>query len=185
MFLIRWAFRLVLFAVLVFAFLAATVYLFVFPHMDRVTHADAVVVLSGGRTDRLPKGLKLVQELEVKQGGVAPTLVISDGRAQGYPQANVLCRGGQSFRVVCFRPDPYSTRGEAEGVARLARKHHWRSLIVVTSRYHVFRSRMLFKRCFKGSLAVVGSEPSLKNLLNGAIQEWPKLIYEETLVRSC
>ncbi len=165
--------------VLFFAFVAATFYLFVFPPMDRVTHADAVVVLSGGRTDRLPKGLKLVQS------GVAPTLVISDGRAQGYPQANKLCRGGQPFKVVCFVPDPYSTRGEAEGVARLARKYHWRSLVVVTSRYHVFRSRILFKRCFKGPVAVTGSTPSLKNMFNGTIQEWPKLIYEETLVRSC
>ncbi len=147
--------------------------------MDRVTHADAVVVLSGGRSDRLPKGLELVQS------GVAPTLVISDGRAQGYPQANKLCRGGQPFRVICFLPDPYSTRGEAEGIARLARKYHWRSLVVVTSRYHVFRARVLVERCFHGPLAVVGSMPSLKNLLNGALQEWPKLVYEETVVRSC
>ncbi len=179
MFLIRWAFRLFLLVALLIAFLAATVYLFVLPHMDRVTHADAVVVLSGGRADRLPKGLELVQR------GVAPTLVISDGRAPDYPQANKLCKGGQPFKVICFVPDPYSTRGEAEGVARLARKHGWHSLVVVTSRYHVFRSRILFERCFKGRLAVTGSMPSLKNLLDGALQEWPKLIYEETLIRAC
>jgi uncharacterized SAM-binding protein YcdF (DUF218 family) len=178
-FLIRWAFRLFLFVVLVFAFLGATLYLFVLPHLDRVTHADAVVVLSGGRTDRLPKGLALVQE------GVAPTLVISDGHAADYPQANKLCRGGQPFKVICFRPDPYSTRGEAEEVGRLARKHHWRSLVVVTSRYHVFRARILFKRCFKGALAMVGTWPSLTNYVVGALQEWPKLVYEETLIRSC
>ena len=179
MFLVRWTIRLILLVVALFAFVAATFYLFVFPHMDRVTHADAVVVLSGGRTDRLPKGLELVQR------GVAPTLVISDGWAEGYTQANELCKGGRPFKVICFVPDPYSTRGEAEGVARLARKHGWRSLVVVTSRYHVFRSRILFERCFKGRLAVTGSMPSVKNLLNGALQEWPKLIYEETLIRSC
>lgn len=179
MFLFRWAFRLALLALLLSAFLGATVYLFVFPHLDRVTHADAVVVLSGGRTDRLPKGVELMRS------GVAPTLVISDGRALGYPQANRLCRGGQPYRVVCVRPDPYSTRGEAETVARLAAKRGWRSLVVVTSRYHVFRSRVLFERCFHGPVAVVGSEPSLHNLLQGALQEWPKLVYEETLIRSC
>jgi len=179
LFLIRWAVRLVLVVVLFFAFVAATLYLFVFPHMVHVTHADAVVVLSGGRTDRLPKGLGLVQR------GVSPTLVISDGHAADYPQARKLCRGGQPFKVICFRPDPYSTRGEAEAVARLARKHHWRSLVVVTSRYHVFRARILFKRCFKGPLAVVGSWPSPTNYVVGAFQEWPKLIYEETIVRSC
>ncbi len=179
MFLIRWAFRLVLAVVLFFAFVGVTLYLFVFPHTDRFTHADAVVVLSGGKSDRLPKGLQLVQR------GVAPTLVISDGNAADYPEANKLCRGGRPFKVICFRPDPYSTRGEAEAVARLARKHHWRSLVVVTSRYHVFRARILFKRCFKGRLAVVGSWPSPTNYVVGALQEWPKLIYEETLIRSC
>ena len=179
MFLFRWAFRAMLAAFLLVAFVGATVYLFVFPHMDRVTRADAVVVLSGGRVDRLPKGLSLVQ------AGVAPTLVISDGRAEGYPQANALCRGGQTFHVVCFKPDPYSTRGEAEGVGRLARKHGWRSIVVVTSRYHVFRSRVLFSRCFSGKLAVVGSNPSLHNLFRGALSEWPKLLYEETLIRGC
>ena len=179
MFLFRWAFRLLVVTVLLVAFVGATVYLFVFPHMDPITRSDAVVVLSGGRTDRLPKGLALVK------AGAAPTLVISDGRAQGYPQANALCRGGQPFKVVCFMPNPYSTRGEAEGVARLARTHGWHSLIVVTSRYHVFRSRVLFKRCFHGKLEVVGSEPSLHNLLRGAISEWPKLVYEETLIRTC
>ena len=179
MFLIRWAIRLVLFLVLLLAFAGATVYLFVFPHLDRVTHADAVVVLSGGRTDRLPKGLKLVQR------GVAPTLVISDGLAKDYPQANALCRGREPFEVICFKPDPYSTRGEAEEVARLAAKHRWRSLVVVTSRYHVFRARILFRRCFKGRLAVVGSWPSLTDYVVGALQEWPKLVYEETLIRSC
>ncbi len=179
MFLIRWAIRLVLFVVLCFAFLAGTVYLFVLPHQDHVTHANAVVVLSGGKTDRLPKGLKLVQS------GVAPTLVISDGLAADYPQANELCRNKQPFKVICFKPDPYSTRGEAEGVARLAKKHHWKSVVVVTSRYHVFRARILFKRCFKGKLAVVGSWPSPTDYVIGALEEWPKLIYEETLLRSC
>lgn len=179
MFLIRWAIRLVLLVVLCFAFVGATFYLFVFPHMDRVTHADAVVVLSGGRTDRLPKGLGLVER------GVAPTLVISDGMNPDYPQANKLCKGREPFKVICFRPDPYSTRGEAEEVARLARRHGWRSIVVVTSRYHVFRARMLFRRCFKGPLAVVGSMPSAGNFALGALQEWPKLIYESTLVRSC
>ena len=179
MFVIRWFIRLVVFMVLVLVFLAASVYLFVFPHLDRVTHADAVVVLSGGKTDRLPKGLSLMQR------GVAPTLVISDGHAPDYPEANRLCRGGQPFKVVCFKPNPYSTRGEAEGMANLAREHRWRSLVVVTSRYHVFRARILFRRCFKGPLTVVGSMPSVTNYVVGAIEEWPKLIYEETLVRSC
>jgi uncharacterized SAM-binding protein YcdF (DUF218 family) len=178
-FLIRWAIRLVLFFVILLAFVGATLYLFVFPHQDRVTHADAVVVLSGGRTDRLPKGLKLVQ------AGVARTLVISDGLAEDYPQANALCRRREPFKVICFKPDPYSTRGEAEGVARLAARHRWRSLVVVTSRYHVFRARILFKRCFKGRLAVVGSWPSVTDYVVGALQEWPKLVYEETLIRSC
>ena len=95
--------------------------------------------------------------------GLGSTLVISDGNASGWPQGNRLCAGNASFKVVCFLPRPYSTRGEARGFARLARAHGWHSVIVVTSTYHVRRARMLFKRCFDGRVEAVGAEPSLRH----------------------
>ena len=128
--------------VLVAALAVASVPLFILYDDDEVTRADAVMVLAGEKR-RLPVGLELVER------GVAPLLVISDGLDPRWTQANRLCRFGDPAKIVCVRPDPYSTRGEARLAARLARERGWDSLVVVTSRFHLFRARVRFERCFE------------------------------------
>jgi uncharacterized SAM-binding protein YcdF (DUF218 family) len=135
-----------------------------------------IVVLAGGREHRLAKGLELWRR------GVAPTLAISDGRAPGWTQANRLCT---QARILCFRPDPYSTRGEAEWTAREAARRRWRSVVVVTSTYHVRRSRVIFSRCFNGRLAIEAADPPAENFAVGVAWEWPKSAYYLTLGRGC
>src|ERR671939_278548 len=126
-------------ALLFVAWVAASAILFLWPRQDSPRRANAVVVLAGGKVPRLEKALGLMRR------HVAPVLVISDGWDPLWPEANRLCAGHAArFAVVCFRPKPYSTRGEAEDVARLAARRRWRSIVVVTSRYHVTRARMLF-----------------------------------------
>lgn len=166
-------------ALLVAAWLVATAVLFVWPREDEPRSADAVVVLSGVRDARLAKGLELMQ------AGVARTLVISDGEARGWAEANRLCAGGAAFRVVCFRPRPYSTHGEAAEVARLARARGWRSLVVVTSRYHVTRSRLLFRRCLDGPVGGVSAKTSPGAMALNVPFEWGKLLYQLTFERRC
>lgn len=167
------------FVVLVVAWLVATAVLFVWPRQDEPSRADAVVVLSGGRKTRLAKGLELIR------GGVAPTLVISDGRAPGWGEANRLCGGGERFEVVCFRPRPYSTHGEANDIARLAQRHGWATLVVVTSRYHVTRARMLFRRCTDAEIeGVAARTPPLSMVMNMPF-EWGKFLYQVTVERDC
>jgi uncharacterized SAM-binding protein YcdF (DUF218 family) len=159
------------------ALAAATAFLFVLPDSDPLpAHADAIVVLAGGRKHRLGKGVELWRR------GVAPTLVISDGRAPGWVEANRLCA---ETRVLCFRPDPYSTRGEAEWTGREAARRGWNSVVVVTSTYHVRRARVIFGRCFKGGLAVVAAHPPAGNFAIGVAWEWPKSVYYLTFARGC
>lgn len=153
---------------LVTALAVASVPLFILYDDDAVTRADAVMVLAGEKR-RLPVALELVER------GVAPVLVISDGLDPRWTQANRLCRFGGPVRVVCVRPDPYSTRGEARLAARLARERGWDSLVVVTSRFHLYRSRTRFERCFDGELTLVGApNPGLRLPLAIAF-EWTKL----------
>lgn len=163
----RWP--LLLIAPTALAALAVTsVPLFILYDDDRVAKADAVLALAG-ENQRLPIALELVER------GVAPVLVISDGLDPRWTQANRLCRFGDPARIVCLRPEPYSTRGEARLAGRLARERGWDSLVVVTSRFHLFRARTLFERCFDGRLDLVGApNPGLRLPLAIAL-EWAKL----------
>jgi hypothetical protein len=130
-----------------------------------------VVVLAGDASRRIPKGLELVRH------GVAGVLIISDGQRL----APALCRESD---VLCFRPDPYSTTGEAEAVARLTQARGWESIVVVTSTYHVFRSRLLFERCLDVHVAVVGAgHPS--SLPLALVLETGKLLWALTVDRDC
>mgnify|MGYP000509975923 CR=1 FL=1 len=134
------------------------------------------MVLAGSKK-RLPVGLDLLER------GVAPVLVISDGLDPRWRRANRLCRSGDP-RILCPRPDPYSTRGEAQLAARLARERGWESLAVVTSRFHLFRARRLFERCLDAELALVPSPQPGWRLPLAVALEWVKLARAE-LQRSC
>jgi len=144
----------------------ASVFLFILYDDDEVTTADAVVVLAGSRF-RLPVGLELVAR------GVAPVLVISDGLDPRSPAANRICN--ERAQVLCPKPDPYSTRGEARLVARLARERGWDSIVVVSSRFHLFRARILFERCYHGRLAFVGAPIQWWRWPVAIAAEWVKL----------
>jgi uncharacterized SAM-binding protein YcdF (DUF218 family) len=167
-----------------FAFLVAvavlTSVLFVWPSEDTPKHASAVVVLSGNFA-RLDRALPLMDQ------GVAKTLVISDGLDPNWHEANLLCshRRKVPYRVICFHPEPFSTRGEAESITRLAAKNAWKSIVVVTSSYHVTRARMLFERCYHGKLSMVGSSTRTSTLPHYVASEWVKLLYALTLKRGC
>jgi uncharacterized SAM-binding protein YcdF (DUF218 family) len=170
--------RIVVLAVV--AWLVLCAFLFVWPREDEPKRADAVVVLSGDRDYRLPRALRLIRN------DVARALVISDGRDPRWPQANRLCDGAaRGFRVFCFRPDPYSTTGEAEAVGALARRQGWDSIVVVTSTFHVYRARMLFERCLPGRVDAVGAHYKLRYLPTALFWETGKLVYALAVRRDC
>jgi uncharacterized SAM-binding protein YcdF (DUF218 family) len=155
------------------AFVAVGAYLVVLPHDDRPVEADAVVVLSG-TTQRLPVGERLVRQ------GYAGVLVVSRSTD---PKADErrACRSG----ALCFRAVPFSTRGEARAIARLAAEHHWRSIDVVTSKFHVYRARILIRRCYHGALRMVGAPQSRLHLPIDGVKETLKLVYQESVARGC
>ena len=158
---------------LVAAFVATGAYLVVVPHDDRPVKADAVIVLSGTR-QRLPVGEKLVRQ------GYARVLVVSRS-ADPKPAERRACRG----KALCFRADPYSTRGEARAIARLAAQHHWRIVDVVTSKFHIYRARIVIRRCYHGGLHMIGAPQSRLHLPLDAVKETLKLAYQETVARGC
>jgi uncharacterized SAM-binding protein YcdF (DUF218 family) len=171
-------------AVLVGAWLVACAVLFVWPSAaSSPGRADAVVVLSGGRSSRLDPALALMRR------GVAPVLVLSSpSRDKKWPTARKICRApahAYAYRVICFEASPYSTQGEARAIARLARANHWTQLAVVTSTFHVTRARMLVRRCYHGGLTMVGASSTWWRLPEEWASETAKLAVQLTVRRSC
>ena len=163
---------LVVIEIMLAALVVASLYLFVFVPSAHPTHADAIVVLSSDRP-RYDLGLSLFRQ------HVAPTLLISLPGFSG--PGGFSCPSG----ATCFRAKPYSTRGEAETVARLARAHGWRTIVVVTSRYHERRAYVLFDRCTDAKLDFVPAHASLQAYLRNIPLEWAKLSYQLTFQRAC
>jgi uncharacterized SAM-binding protein YcdF (DUF218 family) len=153
--------------------------LFLSPGSDRAGTADAVVVLSGDFGDRLTKALELMA------AAVAPTLVI-DGEPD-YALMADLCVTEQRFEVICLRPQPDSTRAEAQALGRLASDRAWRRVVVVTSRQHVTRARLLFERCVRGGVAMVASDPRHppRVTLRAILHEVPALAAAVLRDRTC
>jgi uncharacterized SAM-binding protein YcdF (DUF218 family) len=165
---------------LVLGWAIASAVLFVWPPRHTLPHADAALVLAGGRGPRLQRGLDLVRQ------GVAPVLVVSDGWSPTWPEANRLCAGRQApVPVVCFHPVPYRTYGEARAFAQLAKKRGWKSVVLVSSRYHLLRARMLFGRCYDGGIGTAASPGSLSSRILAAPIETVKLGYALLVRRDC
>jgi uncharacterized SAM-binding protein YcdF (DUF218 family) len=178
---LRLLFRLAL--VVLGAWLVLALYLFVWPSQDHPRRAAAIIVLAGDGAHRFPRALSLAR------AGVAPVLVVSDGAQSEWAPSRKLCANprGHGFRVICFRPAPYSTRGEARRALALAERYHWRSLLVVTSTYHLFRARLLFDRCLNGHARVyaTGTDDNLAWLPLNMVSETVKLGLVFTTRRGC
>jgi hypothetical protein len=162
---------LVVVEVLLVALVAASLYLFIFVPSAHPTRADAIVVLSSDRP-RYDLGLSLYRHR------VAPVLLIS---LPAFPGGGSTC----PKRATCFRAKPYSTRGEAEAVSRLARAHGWHTIVVVTSRYHERRAYMIFRRCTNVKLEFVPAHATIQAYLRNIPLEWAKLSYQLTMQRTC
>jgi uncharacterized SAM-binding protein YcdF (DUF218 family) len=163
-------------AALLAAWLVACAFLFLWPPEDDPARADAVVVLAGDASYRIPRGLELFER------GVAPTLVLSAEPGTEWDRWRRLC---DRPRVVCFTADPYSTTGEAELVGRLAGERGWRSIAVVTSGYHVFRARLLLRRCVPSSVQAVAAGYDRRWLPLILPLETGKLLWALSVDRDC
>ena len=110
--------------------------------VDQLERADAIIVLGGEHDGREDYGLQLARE------GWAPTVVLSNPYWDGDPVMRRVCREPDDVEVICFKPDPGTTRGEAEEMRRLADQRSWSKIIVVSWRYHLPRARLVFQQCF-------------------------------------
>ena len=129
---------------------------FAMPPQATPHHTDAVVVLGGMSRERLPIAQDLQKSLDI------PVLAVSTTGLSGNAEGDQLCdENAGDPDLVCFRPSPLNTRGEADAVARLVADHGWKSVTVVTSDYHLMRAGTLMRQCTNVEVQMVGSEPEL------------------------
>jgi uncharacterized SAM-binding protein YcdF (DUF218 family) len=159
----------------VVAFGLITARLFVWPAQGMPARVSAIVMLAGPG-NRLPVALQLAQEHR------APILVISQGE-HGY---GGLCPSEPpDVKLICFDPNPGSTRGEAEFVGRIAKEYRWDSVVLVASRAQDTRARIVVGRCFGGSIYVMTGSLPMGNWPYQVMYQWGALFKALVLYRSC
>ena len=110
--------------------------------VDTLQRADAIIVLGGAHDGREDYGLRLARE------GWASTVVISNPYGPDDPVMRRVCHDTSDIEVICRRPEPSTTRGEALFTRQLADARSWSKVIVVSWRYHLPRARLVFRQCF-------------------------------------
>lgn len=110
--------------------------------------ADAVIALGGLEATA-------VTAARLAGSGVAPVLVIADPYQDDRPAVDQLCRSRpRGVEVLCFDPQPRTTRGEAREIRRLANERGWDRVVVVAPTYHITRARWIVERCFAGGVVM-------------------------------
>jgi hypothetical protein len=162
---------------LVMAVGVATLRLFVWPDQGMPAQVSAIVMLNGPG-DRLDTALDLAWQHR------APFVVISRGSA-AYAHGGDCAPSIPHVTVICFDPNPSTTRGEAEFAGRLARKYHWQSVALVTITPQDSRGRLRVERCFTGPVYVVTAPLSLWAWPYEIVYEWAATVKAYIFQRSC
>ncbi len=120
---------------------------------DPLHPADAVVVLSANmQADGDPDDVaqeRILRGLEVLRQGLAPRLVLTRIRVRKHssvPHVQGLMRRLDFQYPILETPPVHNTHDEAVQVAELARRHGWRSVILVTSPTHTRRAAATFRK---------------------------------------
>ena len=158
-------------------FSVITARLFVWPPQGMPAHVEAIVMLDGPG-DRLDTALKLAWAHR------APMLVISRGSPYSSP-SSVCAQKIPRVTIICFNPNPATTRGEAEFVGLLAKRYRWHSIVLVATTPQDTRARLRVGRCFGGKIYVISAPLPPSEWPQAIAYEWGGTIKALFLQRSC
>jgi hypothetical protein len=125
---------------------ATGLFLYVAPATDAPRYADVLLVLA-------PQGDRTRYAEQLMDQGYAGTLAIS--APEDKDGSSALCKEKRAYRIVCFKPDPVTTQGEARALQSLSEEYGWKSANVLTAQFHVTRATVLVQRCYKGDLSMI------------------------------
>jgi uncharacterized SAM-binding protein YcdF (DUF218 family) len=134
---------------------------------DDLQHADAVVVLGGEHDGREAYGISLARQVGAK------SVLLSNPYSADDPVMRKLCDVRiDGIDVICLRPDPVSTRGEAMMAHRQGVERGWQRIAVVTWRFHLLRARSIFAQCYSNDSNRIVMRAVPKK------EQWPLAIWE-------
>lgn len=151
---------------------------FLSPAADSPIQADAIVMLAGGRGERLELARALADD------GLAPTLVIMNGT--NWSKGREACAmAPDAYEVLC-PANAENTRGEARVLGEVAELRGWDSIMLVTSDYHMHRAASLVGRCFEGNVNRQVAENTFdrSRLTRALVNEWAGTVHS-WFVRRC
>lgn len=168
-------------------------------HEDPLTHADALFVLAGSRLERA------LEAADLFQAGYAPVILMSPGReepaevaarARGMrfpreaePVRDALASFGIPRAAILIGDGSVDNTAEEAAMLRaFALARHWRTVIVVTSKYHTRRTGLAMRHAVEGTGITIVVHASRYDPADPAhwwrhrrdlrflMEEWPKLI---------
>jgi uncharacterized SAM-binding protein YcdF (DUF218 family) len=159
------------------AFAAITARLFVWPDLPPLpAEVDAIVELGG-------PGVRDAAALALARDHRAPVLIQSTVAAEAGTRRCLPPVPGVT--ISCFHADPYTTRGEARYIGDMARRHHWRSVALVTTPDHAWRAKLRVARCFGGDIYVATSPLPRRDWLTAIPYQWAATVKALVFERDC
>jgi hypothetical protein len=156
---------------------AATARWFVWPQQGMPAHVDAIVMLNG-------PGERLHTALDLAWAHRAPMIVISRG-SRYWGHGSICAPKIPRVKVICFDPDPSTTRGEAEFAGVLARRYHWHSVVLVATAPQDTPARLLAGRCFSSKIYVINASLPAAQWPYELAYQWGSTVKALFLHRSC
>lgn len=123
-------------------------------YQDKLEKADAILVLGGGRSERILEGAKLYREKYANymmMTGEFEEIMSGPVYHWALQGRKLASRHGVPWDRMIPIIDSKSTHDDATLSLAECREHNFKSLIVVSEPYHTKRSFYVFKKVFKNS----------------------------------
>ena len=123
---------------------------------DDLTNVDAIVAISGGDTSA-----RTAEAVALYKAGWSRHLIFSgaaldtSGPSNAAAMAATAEAAGVPAAAIELDEGATNTRGNAAGVADIAGRDQYKSIILVTSPYHQRRAFLVFRRAFDPSIAII------------------------------
>jgi hypothetical protein len=158
-------------------FSVVTARLFIWPPLRPLpSHVDAIIELAGpGNRDRIALALARAHRARYVVQSTMASDAVSDTCLPPVPGVTVLC----------FHPDPSTTRGEAESIRRLTATYGWHSIVLVTSPDQAWRAHLRVVRCFGGPVYVATTPLPLVDWPGQIAYQWAATVKALAIQREC